>query len=107
MVYINRIELQGKVGAVRLNEVYGRQVVNFSLATEVMYRSNLGDITCELTWHNVVVWDDVKGFDMSRLQRGDNVRVVGRLRTTKYISADGQEKLYYEVIASKASIITE
>ena len=34
MEHINRIELQGHVGTVRTNEVSGKKVVNFSLATE-------------------------------------------------------------------------
>ena len=36
--HINRIELQGHVGTVRMNEYNGSKVVNFSLATELLYK---------------------------------------------------------------------
>ena len=40
--HINRIELQGHVGTVRTNEHNGNRVANFTLATELMYKSREG-----------------------------------------------------------------
>ena len=106
MVCINRIELQGEVGAIRVQEVNGLYVANFSLATEFL--SKVGAIAvCETTGHNVVAWETAIIPDPYLLKKGDKVRVVGRLRTQKYTSAEGQEKLYYEVVASMVSRITE
>ena len=47
--HINRIELQGHVGTVRANEYNGSMVVNFTLATELLYKSREGIATAETT----------------------------------------------------------
>lgn len=106
MVYINRIELQGEIGAIRVQEVNGLYVANFSLATEFM--SNVGfNAVCETTWHNVVAWETAIIPYPNMLKKGDKVRVVGRLRTTKYTSASGEEKMFYEVVASSVTTVKE
>jgi len=39
MEHINKIELQGRVGFVRANEFNGSKVANFSLATDILYKT--------------------------------------------------------------------
>lgn len=108
MEYINRIELQGLVGSIRSNIVNGCKVANFSLATEAIYRTSDGFPVVEVTWHNVVAWEEsAKDCDLSEIGKGSKVRVLGRLRTSKYTGANGEEKIYYEVIASEVSIVKE
>ena len=52
---INRVELQGRVGTVRVQSVGGRLVSNFSLQTEHHYELKDGSgLVCECTWHNCV-----------------------------------------------------
>lgn len=108
MEYINRIELQGSVGSVRLHEVMDRKVANFSLATEHMYKTSDGCPVVEVTWHNVVAWEEAAGScELSDIVKGSKVMVVGRLRTSRYTAVNGEEKIYYEVIASEVSIVKE
>lgn len=99
MDYINKIELQGWVGCVRTNQVQGMTVQNFSLLTEYMNKLKDDSYVCESTWHQVVAWDK------AQVEKGDTVKVVGRLRQQKYTAADGTERVYYEVIASELKII--
>ena len=101
MEHINRIELQGAVGTVRANEVNGHTVQNFSLYTQ--YISQRADGTCvgEGTWHNITAWDKVQ------VNKGDSVRVVGRVRQMKYTGTDGLDKIFNEVVASEVNIINE
>lgn len=106
MEYINRIELQGEIGTIRVQEVNGLYVANFSLVTEFLSKVGVNAV-CETTWHNVVAWETAIIPDPHLLKKGDKVRVVGRLRTQKYISAEGHEKLCYEVVASMVSRIKE
>jgi single-stranded DNA-binding protein len=103
MEYINRIELQGEIGAIRVQEVGDLYVANFSLVTEFVHKCNIVE-TC---WHNIVAWETSMLFDPSLLKKGDQVRVVGRLRTTKYTSASGEEKMFYEVVASSVTTVKE
>ena len=99
MDYINKIELQGFVGATRSNIIGTNSVQNFSLMTEYMFEKSDKSIVCEATWHSVVAWNN------KAVNKGDKVRVVGRLRQMKYTAADGTERVYYEVVASELKVI--
>jgi len=55
MEHINKIEIQGVVGAVRTQTLFGELVSNFSVATDTIYRNKQGDSIAETMWHNVVV----------------------------------------------------
>lgn len=101
MEYINRIELQGTVGTVRSNVIGTSPVQNFSLATEFCYRHSDGNPIVETTWHQIVAWNQ------KAVQKGDSVRVVGRIRQTKYVGSDGTQKILSEVVASELEIIKE
>ena len=106
MESINRIELQGYVGTVRTNEHNNSKVANFSLATELLYKSREGNAISETTWHNIVAWSDKENMaDFSRIVKGTPLHVTGRLRINRYTSSDGIEKQFYEVLASRIRII--
>ena len=51
--HLNRIELRGRVGTVRTNEVNGTKVANFSVVTEHLYKTREGNAVSETTWFNV------------------------------------------------------
>ncbi|MBQ8421341.1 MAG: single-stranded DNA-binding protein [Bacteroidales bacterium] len=107
MEFINRIELQGRVGTVRTNEVNGSRVANFSLATEALYKTRDAGAVSELTWHNVVAWEGRDITDVFSITKGAPINVIGRLRISKYTSSEGVEKQLYEVLAQKVRILTD
>ena len=49
MEHLNRIELRGRVGTVRTNEVNGTKVANFSLVSEYLYKTRDGAAVSETT----------------------------------------------------------
>ena len=106
MDHINRIELQGRVGNVRTNEYNGTKVANFSLVTEVLYKTREG-ATSETTWHNVVAWESRDVPNVHSITKGMPIYVSGRLRTSKITNIDGSEKTYYEVLASKMKFVDD
>ena len=106
MEHINRIELQGLVGSVRSNEYNGTKVSNFTLATEILYKTREGAVS-ETTWHNVVVWENKDNSDIHKIAKGMPVNVIGRLRTQKVTNLEGVEKTYYEVLASKVRVLAQ
>ncbi len=106
MEHINRIEIQGMVGSVRANEYNGSKVANFTVATEVLYKTREGAVS-ETTWHTVVVWESKENPDVHKITKGMPVNVVGRLRTSKVTNIDGTEKIYYEVLASRVRILRD
>ena len=56
MEHLNRIELRGRVGTVRTNEVNGTKVANFSLVSEYLYTTRDGADVSEPPWINVAAW---------------------------------------------------
>lgn len=108
MEHINKIVIQGTVGTVRLQELCTSKVANLSVATTLVLSNTMDGLAItEITWHNVVAWDSIVKGDVTKLEKGVNVRVEGRLRNTRYTSADGTEKMYYEIMASNLEIIKD
>ena len=107
MEHINRIEIQGRVGTVRTNIVNDTMVANFSVATDYLYKSKDGAGVSETTWHNVVAWSGRDMPDLSKITIGMPLYVSGRMRTTKYTTAEGTDKYFYEVLANRIRFVTE
>ena len=104
MEQLNKIELRGNVGNVRISEVGGSRVARFSLATNFMYRGKDNEAVLETTWHNIVAWSGKGMPDFSSISKGAPVYVTGRLRTSRFTGNDGIERTVYEVIASKVEV---
>ena len=103
---INRVELQGRVGTVRMSPGIGSIVANFSLMTEHPIVSAEGCKLVESTWHNVAAFEGGE-VSLEGLNRGAMVHLTGRLRTAKYTSVDGTERTFTEVIADSLNVIEE
>ena len=107
MEHLNRIELRGRVGTVRTNEVNGTKVVNFSLVSELLYKTREGAAASETTWFNVAAWHNKDMPDFDRIEKGAALYVSGRMRSVRYNGADGTDKIFYEVLASRVRILDE
>lgn len=107
MDHINRIELQGRVGNIRLNEYNGSRVANFSLVTEILYKTRDGGAISETTWLNVAAWESRNIPDVHLIGKGTPVYVSGRIRSVRHTGQDGIEKTFYEVLANKVKILKE
>lgn len=105
MEHLNKIELRGVVGTVRPMVVNGSKMARFSVATSRAYKDREGVAQIDTTWHNIVAWDSDRTKDLEKVESGSKVYVVGRLHTQKYVGADGVEKTFYEVVASKVNVI--
>ena len=103
--HLNRIELKGRLGSIKFNEVNGNKVANFSVITEILYKTREGQIISEATWFNVTLWDSKDAPDFNKFAKGMPIHVIGRMRTYKYTSAEGGEKTFYEVLASKVRFL--
>lgn len=107
MDHLNRIELRGRIGTIRTNEFNGSKVANFSVVTEYLYKTRDGNAVSETTWFNVAAWHSKDMPDFDCMVKGMPVYVSGRMRTSRYTSADGVERQYYEILASKVRFIVE
>ena len=107
MEHLNRIELRGRVGTIRTNEVNGAKVANFSLVSELLYKTREGVPMAETTWFNVAAWDSKDMPDLNKIEKGMALYVSGRMRSVRYNGADGTDKIFYEVLAGKVRILNE
>ncbi len=107
MEQLNKIELKGNVGNVKVFETATGKLVRFSLATNYLYRNREGETGVETTWHNIVAWEGrvIKSLDM--IEKGSYMHVIGRLRSSHFTGTDGTEKQGYEVVANKLTILEE
>lgn len=100
MEQLNRIELAGRIGTIKIFPVGDTRMARFSLATEVTYRDKQGTPIIETTWHNVSAWAGSLRQNLDSLAKGDCVYVIGRIRTSRFTASDGSERTVYEVVAS-------
>ncbi|MBQ7899561.1 MAG: single-stranded DNA-binding protein [Bacteroidales bacterium] len=103
---INRVELQGRIGTVRIYPVGEGVAAAFSLQTDHILKDSTGQPVCETVWHHVSAFQS-QDVCLDGLSRGVLVHVDGRLRASRYTAADGTERVFTEVVASSLKVIEE
>ena len=107
MEQLNKVELRGVVGSVRLRKIGNTQVANFTVATSLAYKDRSANPIIETTWHNVTAWEGRDVQDLSLLERGSKVQIIGRIRNQRYTGTDGTERSTVDVLANKLVLILE
>lgn len=107
MEHLNKIEIQGIIGSVRVQNVADTKVANISVATNYVYKSKDGGIIIETTWHNVVAWEGDSIHCLEQLKKGSSVYVCGRLRNRKYLAPDGSERSFCDILAGPLKIVKD
>lgn len=104
---INKVELQGRIGAVKTSQFSAGTVAKLSVATNFMYKDKDGNPVIETTWHAVTVWSgkDISKETLESVKKGDGVHVVGRIRQLRYTDVNGNERTVMEVLAHQLEII--
>ena len=107
MEQLNKVELRGILGVIRVQNVGEKRIATMSVATNYCYKGGDGCPVIETTWHIVTAWEGSNCRDLDLLQKGDKVCVIGRLRRRKYTDAAGIEHSQMEVVASNLERIEE
>ena len=94
MEYLNKVILQGVVGSVNYSKVADKLHIVFSLCTEYAYKAD-GNAFIDVTWHRCVLLNN-----QIDIQKGDKLRVEGRLKQTKYVDSSGLERSFMDVIVN-------
>ena len=106
MEMLNKVELQGIVGSVRIHEVADREHARLSFVTIREYKDSEGNPVMENQWHNVIAWSgECQGIDLATINKGDRLRIKGTIRYTDYINSSGIERTITEIHAYKISRI--
>mgnify|MGYP002626352369 CR=1 FL=1 len=107
MEQLNKVELTGSVGSVRVQNIGDKVSVHFSLVTNVIYRNPEGEAVCETTWHNVRKLTEKDDPLILKLSKGANAHVLGRLKNYRYTGIDGSDRTGTEVVASSVRVIED
>ena len=100
MEQLNKVELRGILGVVRVMPVGDTRYATMSVATNYFYKDSEGCPVIETTWHLVTAWEGKACPDLSALQKGNPVHVIGRLRCRRYTDAAGIQKEQIDIVAS-------
>lgn len=104
MESLNRVELIGNIGQVRVSEVGNTRLARISLATNCAYKQT-DSMVVETTWHNLTIFQTEKNVDLSLLEKGKALRILGRIRNQRFIGSDGMDHYLTEIIVSESSLI--
>lgn len=99
---LNKVELIGRLGKdpeVR-NLSNGSSVANFSVATSEKWKDKRsGEMQEKTEWHNIVVWNEKTiEFVEKYLNKGDLVRIEGKIQTRKWEDQDGKDRYATEIV---------
>ena len=94
-VSINRVELRGRIGTVRVQSI-----------EDILVANKAGNKIAEVSWHHVCIWEG-EGRNLGGLSRGVLVHLTGQLRNQKYLDTMGNERIFTEVLADSLVIINE
>ena len=99
METINKVELAGQVGSVLRKTVGDTEHVRFSLCTMRTYRDGEYPVV-EPSWHDCDAFAS-DGIDLSKIEKGEWIHIVGRLKYTKYVNVNNNERQMTEIIVSR------
>lgn len=107
MEQLNKVELRGNVGSVKLQNGANRKGARLTLATNTAYHDKEGAPVIETQWHNVVAWESRYIQGLENIRKGDKLYVVGRLRYQKFTGQDGVERIQTDIVANRVSLLED
>ena len=107
MEQLNKIELRGIVGSVRVQIYDESKMARISLATNYAYKDRDGTAVFDTSWHNVVAWQGWYIQDLEKITKGSKLYVCGRVRYQKYTGVDGVDRIGTDIIASRLQLIED
>lgn len=103
----NHVQLIGNLGddPTVTNLESGKKVARFSLATNENYKGKDGEKKNETNWHTIVAWGKTAEIIEKFATKGDQIGVVGKLKTRSYVDKEGNQKYTTEVVASEILLL--
>lgn len=107
MEQLNKVELRGVLGTIRLQNVGESSFATMMVATNYCFKDGDGCPVIETTWHMVTAWEGKGCQDLSLLKKGDKIHVTGRLRCRRYLDSAGIDRYQTDIVASELERIEE
>ena len=111
MAYLNKVMLIGNIGKdpeIRVNQISGKKVVKFSLATSKRYRDNNGEQKEQTEWHTIVGFGKLADiFEQLGIRKGTSLYVEGELTNRSWTDqASGQKRYATEINMATFQLLT-
>ena len=106
---INKVILIGNLGKdpeVRYLD-NGVAVANISLATTENYKNKEGEKVSQTEWHDVVLWRGLAEVAEKYLKKGASVYIEGKIRTSKWVDKDENNRYKTEIMADKMNMLSK
>lgn len=107
MEFLNKIEIRGIVGNSSIQKVGDTRICRFSVVTELAYKGNDGTNIIESTWFSCQIFEGPGICNLDTITRGAIVHVTGRLKCNRYVDANGNDRVQYEIVARKVEVMKE
>jgi single-strand DNA-binding protein len=79
----------------------GLQISNFSVATNRVWRDQQGQKQEEVEFHNVVAFSGTAETINKYFDKGDEIYIIGRLKTSSWEAQDGSKRYKTEIVADR------
>ena len=98
MEQLNRIELRGVVGSIRMQTFDDNRMARIGLATNYAYKDRDGTAVIDTSWHNVVAWEGRNIQGLQQINKGTKLYVTG---------LDGVDRVGTDILANRIQIIDD
>ena len=106
---VNKVILIGNLGKdpeVRYLD-NGIAVANISLATTENYKNKEGEKVSQTEWHDIVLWRGLAEVAEKYLKKGASVYIEGKIRTSKWVDKDENNRYKTEIMADKMNMLSK
>ncbi len=107
MEQLNRIELRGVVGNVRVQTFDENKMAQISLATNYAYKDRDGTAVIDTSWHHIVAWEGRNIQQLEQIGKGTRLYVQGRVRYRNYTGVDGVDRVATDILANKLTVLSD
>jgi single-strand DNA-binding protein len=104
---INKVILVGNVGKDPVVRYFDKGVAKatFPLATSETYTNQQGETITTTEWHNIVLWRSLAEVAEKTVKKGNQLYIVGKIKTRSYVDKDGNNKYITEILADTLLVL--
>ncbi len=107
MEQLNKIELRGVVGSVRIQSYEVNKMARISLATNFAYKDRDGTAVIDTSWHHIVAWEGRNIQHLDKIGKGTRLHVIGRVRYQNFTGVDGVDRVATDILANRLTILND
>lgn len=107
MEQLNKVELRGVVGSVRIQTFAQSRMARIGLATNYAYKDREGGAVIDTSWHNVIAWEGRNIQELEKIGKGTKLHVFGRIRYQTYTGTDGVDRTSTDIVANRILFIDD